>query len=59
MPPLIAKLSSQTNNKNIKQLEFKALQRPKDFNFITAFLTHAHKAITKSMVLFSLIFGVI
>ena len=36
-------------------MELKALQQPKDFNFIAAFLMHAHQEVIKSMVPTSLI----
>ena len=41
-PPLIAKLSPQAKSKAIEQSELRALQQPKNFNLIAAFLTHAH-----------------
>ena len=32
------------------------MQQLKDFNLIAAFITHAHKVVTKSMVPFSFVF---
>ena len=40
-------------------MEFGALQQPKDFNFIMAFLTHAHWKVIKSIILISFVFGAI
>ena len=58
-PPLIAELSSQTNSEDIEQLELGALQRPKDFNLVAAFLTHAHRVVARSMVPSSLVLGAV
>ena len=57
--PLIAELSSQTNSEAIEQSELGALQRPKDFNLVAAFLTHAHRRVARSMVPSSLVLGAV
>jgi hypothetical protein len=57
--PLIAELSPQINSEAIEQLEFRALQQLKDFNFVVAFLTYTYQVVARFMVLFSLVLGAV